>query len=248
MAQSFVGPVVLRAFRRRPVPRPPQPTSATLIVLLLAGIGPAGNRTGQGGAGQSPLRNSAGSLVAKCHVCRGSLERSWSSPFFVGLEIKPIVGFAAPMSRNSQRYEENSIRSTGIPTLRTAALRVPITDGIAIRVESTRFSGNSLLQSIWPNVRLGAALSAHVGQAARPFAKRTIPARGSATYTFCCHRQTRKRKLPCAGRFSRGFGRTSIWPVYELGDRAMPACRAGETAHQCVGGSSVWSNLKSGRS
>ena len=34
MAQSLVGPLVLRALAAAPVPRPPQPTRATLIVLL----------------------------------------------------------------------------------------------------------------------------------------------------------------------------------------------------------------------
>src|SRR5262245_25811946 len=34
MATSLVGPLVERAFSAAPVPRPPQPTSARLIVLL----------------------------------------------------------------------------------------------------------------------------------------------------------------------------------------------------------------------
>ena len=34
MAQSFVGPLVLKAFKAAPVPRPPQPTRAILMVLF----------------------------------------------------------------------------------------------------------------------------------------------------------------------------------------------------------------------
>ena len=34
MAQSFVGPLVLRACAAAPVPRPPQPTRAILMVLF----------------------------------------------------------------------------------------------------------------------------------------------------------------------------------------------------------------------
>ena len=74
MATSLVGPLVCRAFSAAPVPRPPQPTRASWMVVVAGGVdggdGDAGQGGGGGDLGGRLQKIPTGDIVGGCHSWR----------------------------------------------------------------------------------------------------------------------------------------------------------------------------------